>query len=252
MEFINALAGWGIPLGLLILAVVIIVLSLVIEAIGKIIKVNMPLFSLLIKPIKNHLSKKKHQEQLLENIQTTLAQLNNKPEEVKSNTNCSENEELKNFIIDLKNHYTEENIAVRDKWMLDVNTTMHWCKEKAKEYDASVQELKQLAEIVKKQSDNFDKQQAALELNNEMTSELYKQTTRTEILNFAHSIINAKEADKPLLISEEQFNKINKSFEAYEKFLATYGGTNGQVDNAMIVIRQAERGEIPNIKHFRG
>ena len=156
--------------------------------------------------------------------------------------------EVKTLLTDIKKHYDEDNIAKRDKWMLEVNTTMHWAKERAKVYDASVNELKELTGVVKKQSDNIEKQQQALEMNNRMTSDMYKQSCRGDILDFEHKIINARRADKPLIVSREEFRKIRKTYEAYEEFLATYGGTNGEVDDAMDVIRCAERGEYPYIE----
>ena len=156
--------------------------------------------------------------------------------------------EVKNLLADVKLHYNEDNISKRDKWMLEVNSTMHWAKERAKVYDASVNELKELADVVKKQSENIEKQQEALEMNNKMTSDMYKQSCRRDILDFEHKIINARRADKPLVVSREEFRKIRKTYEAYEEFLRKYGGTNGEVDDAMEVIRCAERGEYPYIE----
>ena len=72
--------------------------------------------------------------------------------------------------------------------------------------------------------------------------------TRTQILDFAHKIINARKADKPVIFSREEFRKIRKSYEAYEEFLDTFGGTNGEVDDAMNIIREAEAGLLPNIE----
>ena len=48
------------------------------------------------------------------------------------------------LLTDVQNHYNADNIAMRDKWMLEVNTTMHWARERAKVYDASVGELTEL------------------------------------------------------------------------------------------------------------
>lgn len=156
--------------------------------------------------------------------------------------------EVKSLLSNIKKHYDEDNISKRDKWMLEVNTTMNWAKDRAKVYDSSVKELKDLAEVVKKQSENIEKQQKAIEMNNKMTSDMYKQSCRRDILDFEHKIINARKADKPLIISREEFRKIRKTYDAYEEFLKNYGGTNGEVDDAMEVIRCAERGEYSYIE----
>ena len=81
-----------------------------------------------------------------------------------------------------------------------------------------------------------------------MTSDLYKQSARGDILNFAHRLVNARKADKPVIFSREEFHKIRKTYDAYEEFLHTYGGTNGEVEDAMETIRKAERRELPNIE----
>ena len=156
--------------------------------------------------------------------------------------------EVKNLLTDVRKHYNEDNISKRDKWMLEVNTTMHWARDRAEIYDKSVCELKELTEVVKKQSENIEKQQAALELNNKMTSDMYKQNARGAILDFSHKLVNARKADKPVIFSREEFRKIHKTYDAYEEFLHNYGGTNGEVEDAMKVIRKAERYELPNIE----
>ncbi len=247
MDFIRALEGWGVPVAILMVIAGIVVLGLVVEAITKIFGKRVPVLKFIAWPFKKWNESRRKKAKLFEDLQASLNQLNNRGCQEEQKSVCEENDkklddsELRVFLEELRAHYTTENIADRDRWMLDVNTTMNWCREKAKGYDASVQELKELTKVVKEQ-------QNALELNNKMTSELYKQATRTQILDFSHKLVNARKAEKPVIFSREEFRKIRKSYKAYEVFLENYGGTNGEVDDAMEIIKDAEAGKLPNIE----
>lgn len=236
MEFIQALEGWGIPIWILIGVTSVIVLSLLVEAIGKIFNLKIPVSIILAKPFIYFYKKSKEKKTLFKNMQTTLNNVNEKIPQLEAKY-LEATEVIKQF----NKHYDVASINERDKWMLTVNTDLKWAHDRAKTYDASVKELNELAKIVKVQQD-------ALELNNKMTSELYKQATRTQILDFSHKLVNARKADKPVIFSREEFRKIRKSYKAYEKFLQDYGGTNGEVDDAMKIIREAEAGKLPNIE----
>lgn len=235
LGFLEALEGWGIPLtiiiGLAFIFIITQVVGAIVDACGK----TAPAFFNLIKWIKKRRENKKNSCDNIEMIEL-LKEVKAQQEDIKN-----QQKEVKIFLEEVKGHYGKDNIAQRDKWMLEVNSTMHWAKERAKVYDASVNELKELTDIVKTQT-------AALDLNNKMTSDLYKQSARGDILDFAHKLVNARKADKPVIFSREEFRKIRKTYDAYEEFLQTYGGTNGEVEDAIEIIRRAERLELPNIE----
>lgn len=250
LGFLEALGGWGIPISILIFfALVFVILQLIgefLEVGGKVV----PTFFKVRKYFKNKKELKKAKEIQFEENTRTLKEIKEQQERVETllKENAKRTEELEalnkkncEIIAEFNSHYCAEKISQRDKWMLEVNSTMHWAKERAIVYDSSVSELKELAEVVKSQSN-------ALELNNKMTSELYKQGTRTQILDFSHRLVNARKADKPVIFSREEFRKIRKSYKAYEEFLQTFGGTNGEVDDAMAIVRDAEAGKLPNIE----
>lgn len=233
---VDALLNWNVPT---IVVTILLGVFIICQIVGEIIEISgktVPVFFKIRKGIQEHRKAKKDKE----------AQYNDMVETLKSVK--TQQGEVKEFLADVKKHYDEDNIAKRDAWMLEVNTTMHWAKERAIVYDSSVNELKALTDVVKKQSENIEKQQLALDLNNKMTSDMFKQSCRRDILDFEHKIINARRADKPLVVSREEFRKIRKTYDAYEEFLQTYGGTNGEVDDAMEVIRAAERGEYDYIE----
>ena len=247
-DVMKAFEGWGIPLIILITLAFIYVVSLVIGTVCHAFGKSAPVFINIRKWNKQRKEEKKKKKpsqadtyQLLLEVKT---QMENKPQEElkQEKSSCdTASSEIIEFLEEIKKHYNEDNISKRDKWMLDVNSTMNWCKERAKTYDASVKELHELMATVKTQQD-------ALDMNNKMTSDLYKQSCRSEVLEFMHRIVNARKADKPLILSREQFRKVRKTYEDYETFLKTYGGTNGEVDDAMEVIRKAERGEYSYIE----
>lgn len=236
MEFIKALEGYGLPIAVVI---GIIAIFLLLQLTGEIIEwcgKTAPVWLKVRKAIAARKEAKQNKANQEIKVAETLAAIQVQYKDVNT------------LLTDVKEHYDEDNIAKRDKWMLDVNTTMNWARERAVVYDASVKELQDLIQVVKKQSENIERQQVALELNNKMTSDMYKQNARGAILDFSHKLVNARKADKPVIFSREEFRKIHKTYDAYEEFLNTYGGTNGEVEDAMKIIRRAERYELPNIE----
>lgn len=137
-------------------------------------------------------------------------------------------------ITDFNKHYNPEAIKQRDDWM-------NWVNSRAAIYDASVKDLLALKSLLEDMREDQ-------RYNSEIASQLYKDFCRNRILDFAHGLINAKKADKPVIYSREEFKKIRAIHTDYERFLARYGGTNGEVDDAMVIIRKAERGELANIE----
>lgn len=228
-EFLTTLGGWGIPASIL---TAFAIAFLIIQIIGELVEVAGKSVPIFFKVRKYFIIKKKKaeaREQQYQDMCITMTEIRDQQARVEALLN------------NVNEHYNSDNITKRDKWMLDVNSTMHWCKKRAEVYDASVEELNAVVATVKCQ-------QQDLILNNQMTSEVYKQMTRTQILDFAHKLINARKADKPVIFSREEFRKIRKSYEKYEEFLNAFGGTNGEVDDAMKIVRDAEAGNLPNIE----
>lgn len=139
-----------------------------------------------------------------------------------------------NAIETFNHHYDPEAINARNTWM-------QWVNARADVYDASVQDLIALKELIESHS-------ADLRYNSELTCQMYKDFNRNRILDFAHALANTRKADKPVVYSREEFRKIHAIHEDYEAFLRKYGGTNGEVDDAMKLVRKAEAGELPNIE----
>lgn len=138
-------------------------------------------------------------------------------------------QQVKELLNDVNNHYSEDNISKRDKWM-------QWVNERAVVYDASVLELTALKD--------------ALASNNELTLDLYININRNRIIDFASKIVNEKVA-----VSREEFNRIFKIYNDYETILEKHKKTNGEVDIAIRIIEESYANHMKNhtfIEDVRG
>ena len=125
--------------------------------------------------------------------------------------------EVKKLLADVNGHYSADNISKRDAWM-------GWVNSRAEVYDNSIIEIK----------DNLAMVTAALQDNSKLTEELFVQSSRDRIIDFGILV-----ADGEKIISREQFHRIFKVHEDYEKFLKKRGLKNGETDIAMRVIKES-------------
>lgn len=121
--------------------------------------------------------------------------------------------DVKAALDEMKVHYSPEKIAERDAWMC-------WVNNRAKVYDAALDELLLMQDRLKE--------------NNEITLNLYINTNRHRILDFARMV-----ADDNALVSQEEFNRIYTVNEEYHEILKKYNQQNGEVDKAMKLIDEA-------------
>ncbi len=123
--------------------------------------------------------------------------------------------EVKVLLGDVNSHYSEDNIAKRNSWM-------QWVNSRAEVYDSSIDKLRDtLADITQ-----------ALRDNTKMTEEVFVQSSRDRIIDFA-----TKVGDDKAVVSREEFNRIFKVYDKYEKFLEERGLTNGEIDVNFQVVR---------------
>lgn len=123
-------------------------------------------------------------------------------------------------------HYSADNIRMRDEWMKGVN-------QKLEQNDLWIKEL--------------DKK---LDKNNQDTLSLLIDSKRNTIINFASCVI-----DENSPVTREQFNRIFKLYEEYEEIIKANGLTNGEVDVAYRIIREAYETHMRNhsfIEDIRG
>ena len=121
---------------------------------------------------------------------------------------------------------TTDNIQMRDEWIKRVNS-------KLDQYDASMAELDR-----------------KLDKNNSDTLSILVDNKRNAIISFASMVI-----DETKPVTKEQFNRIFKLYEEYEAIISANGMTNGEVDIAIRIIREAYENHLRNhsfIEDIRG
>lgn len=127
---------------------------------------------------------------------------------------------------ELNQHYSTDNIQMRDEWIKRVNS-------KLDQYDASMAELDR-----------------KLDKNNSDTLSILVDNKRNTIISFASMVI-----DETKPVTKEQFNRIFKLYEEYEAIISANGMTNGEVDIAIRIIREAYENHLRNhsfIEDIRG
>lgn len=132
--------------------------------------------------------------------------------------------EVKRLLDDVNKHYSTDNIAKRDSWM-------QWVNKRAEAYDASIVDItKSLADVT-----------SALNENTKLTEEMFIQNSRDRIIDFSHRV-----ADYSIPASREEFNRIFKVYNKYEKFLEGRGLTNGEIDIVYGIIKKSYEHRMEN------
>lgn len=118
---------------------------------------------------------------------------------------------------DVNGHYSVDNIAKRGGWM-------QWVNNRAEVYDESIKQLREaLTEVVQ-----------ALKDNTKLTEEMFIQSSRDRIIDFA-----TKTSNENVMVSREEFNRIFKVYAKYEKYLKEHKMTNGEVDINYQIIKES-------------
>ena len=141
--------------------------------------------------------------------------------------------EVKQLLSEVNAHYSEDNITKRNSWM-------NWVNDRAIVYDESIIEI----------SKNLSDVTQALKDNTRLTEEMFIQSSRDRIIDFA-----TKVADEKVPVSREEFNRIFKVYDKYEKFLEDHKMTNGEIDIAYRIIKESYEQHMRNhsfIEDIRG
>lgn len=134
--------------------------------------------------------------------------------------------EMRSLLDDVKKHYSDDNIALRNDWMNKVNT-------KLDEDDKLMRSINQ-----------------ALAKNNSDIVNILIDNKRNDIINFASHVI-----DENYMVTKEQFNRIFKIYDEYENIIAEHNLTNGEVDIALRIIKESYERHMRNhsfIEDVRG
>lgn len=104
------------------------------------------------------------------------------------------------------------------------NSWMTWVNDRAEIYDKSIIEISEkLADVT-----------AALKDNTGLAEEMFIQSSRDRIIDFA-----TKAGNTDAVVSREEFNRIFKVYDKYEKFLEARELTNGEIDVAYRIIKDS-------------
>ena len=131
-------------------------------------------------------------------------------------------EKLEARLASFEQRYSSDNIAKRDEWMGDVDSDRDWMHQRADIYDQSIIEIK----------DSLHEAASQLHSNTKMTEDMFVESSRDRIINFAE-----KAVDYDILLSREQFRRIDRVYQDYERFLEERGRQNGEVDSAYETIQ---------------
>lgn len=126
-------------------------------------------------------------------------------------------QELKDIVNNINEHYNEDNIAKRDKWIDSVNNKI-------------ITEDKLVRDLDKK-IDEANKDIVAILVDSK----------RDTIIDFASKVSNSK-----ALVTKEQFNRIFKLYKEYEDLISDNGLTNGEVDIAYRIIVESYEEHLSN------
>lgn len=126
----------------------------------------------------------------------------------------------------MNKHYSDDNIAMRDAWIQNVN-------DKLAEHD--------------NWRKDFDEK---LDKNTDVTLSILIDNKRTAIIDFA-----AKVVDENAPVTHEQFKRAFKLHEEYEEIIKEHNITNGEVDIAYRIITESYENHLRNrtfIEDVRG
>ena len=126
-------------------------------------------------------------------------------------------EQVKQLLADVNSHYSQDNIAKRDDWM-------HWVNERATMYDDSIVAI----------NNTLTEVSQALRDNTKLTEEMFIQNSRDRVIDFA-----SKAGSDDAVVSREEFNRIFKVYNDYERFLEERNLTNGEIDIAYRIIKES-------------
>ena len=115
----------------------------------------------------------------------------------------------------LLKYYNDDNIARRNTWMQGVDDRAVSCRSEMSDMKEALIQVTQ-----------------ALSTNTKMTEDMFVESSRDRIICFAE-----KAADYDILLSREQFRRIDRVYQEYERFLEERGRQNGEVDIAYEAIQ---------------
>lgn len=176
------LPGW--------IVICLVILFLITQVIGEILKVKGYVVPWIMN-IRGWLKDRAEEKEAIKNMPKMMA-------------------EVKTLLGNVDQHYSADNITMRDGWMKNVNTRL----------DENEKMFRELSAMMAK--------------NNADTLEIKIDNKRNYLISFAACV-----ADENYLASREQFARFFKVYDEYEAVIEENGLTNGEVDIAHQVVVDA-------------
>ena len=189
------------------IAIILICTFFIVQAIGELLEFKGKVVPEFIK-IRKYFARKKKERLALTKMTILLEEYQ------EMQTTISD---VRRLLIDIDKHYSKDNIAMRDGWMKEVNEHISESEKRRIEQDCLMRELNK-----------------KLDKNNADTLSLLIDNKRDTIINFASKVI-----DENYPVTKEQFNRVFRIYEEYEDIIKENGLTNGEVDIAIRIIREA-------------
>lgn len=126
-------------------------------------------------------------------------------------------QEFNDTLSKFNKHYSPENIKKRNEWMQHIDN-------KEEVYDAQIGKL---SELLSKVSQTV----VDIQIDNK----------RNQIINFASLV-----SDESIPVTREQFNRILKMYDDYERIIKENGMTNGEIEIAHSIIVKAYKRHMEN------
>lgn len=187
--------------------IVFVIVFFVIQAIGEIAEFSGKIIVPEFMKIRKYFARKKQERETAKETVNTL-------------------KEVKALLANVNQHYSDDNIKMRDSWMKSVDTRLeedraHW------------------QQLIEKMDQN-GADMLTLMIDNK----------RNEIINFASKVVDVNSP-----VTREQFNRIFKIHGEYEEIIKNNDLTNGEVDIAFRIITEAYESHMRNhtfIEDIRG
>lgn len=181
-------------------ALILVGLFLILQIIGELLEFKGKVVPEFIK-IRKYFARKKQERETLSKMTELFPTLQEMPDTLKN---------VQALLSNVDRHYGNDNISMRDEWIKNVNRKLE-------------------------ENDKFNKEiSKKLDKNNEDTLSLLIESKRNAIIDFASRVIDE---DSP--VTREQFNRIFKVYNDYEKIINDNHMTNGEVDIAYRIIKEA-------------
>lgn len=200
----NYIEYLGLPT---VLGVCIVAVLLVMNLIGEVLEFKGKIVPEWMK-VRKYFQRKKEERRTLQELPAIISEL--RQEQKRLNEIPSILEEVKVLLGDVNVHYSADNITKRDTWMQSVD-------------DGLAQDHAWITKL-SSMLDNISSD----------TLELLIEHKRETIIGFAAKVI-----DVTAPVTREQYNRVFKVYDEYERIIEKHGMTNGEVDVAIRIIRES-------------